>query len=263
MANAWFLKPLPIVGALAAGSSLGEPMYVANDYAGVVWRSADTGGVDLVIDLGADVVVDGLLLFGCSGLGAGAVLQVAAARAATGPSGAYDWVDAAVPALAGAVPPTSGRTVVIWEAPAAPPPAARYYRLRFGGLGASPVTIARVVIGKRILLERNFGYGAAFGVRDLGSLDFSARGVMLRRRGAKLRTVGLTFSSVRKDEVEATVQPLLEQLGNTEMVGLVVDPAADAQRQNRCYFGPLVGDLGTTRRNAVAYEAKANLVSIF
>lgn len=47
------------------------------------------------------------------------------------------------------------------------------------------------------------------------------------------------------------------------MVALVTDPAVHAQRQNRCYFGPLVGDLGQTWRNSAAWEAKVNLVSIF
>ena len=47
------------------------------------------------------------------------------------------------------------------------------------------------------------------------------------------------------------------------MVALVTDPGADPQLQNRCYFGPLVGDLGQTWRNAAAWEAKTNMVSIF
>ena len=63
--------------------------------------------------------------------------------------------------------------------------------------------------------------------------------------------------------MEATTRPMLEYLGNTEMVALLTDPAADAQIASRAYFGPLVGDLAHVRRNAVAYEAKINLVSIF
>ncbi len=254
---------MPIVGATVAGSSLGDPMNVANDYAGVVWRSSLTGNADLIVDLGADVVVDSLLVFGCSGLGPGATLQIAAARAATGNNGAYDWIDAPVPALAGSSMPTSGRSVALWQAPASPPPAARYWWLRFAGLGASQVTVGRVVIGKRIQLERNFGFGASFGVRDLGSLDFSRRGVLLRARGKKLRTLGLTFSNINKSEVEAQTKPLLEQIGNTEMVGLITDPAVHAERQNRCYYGALVGDLGQAWRKANLFEAKTNLVSVF
>jgi hypothetical protein len=128
---------------------------------------------------------------------------------------------------------------------------------------AGSIQVSRVVAGQRIALERNFGFGAAFGVRDLGSVDFGRRGVLQRVRGKKLRTVGLTFSNVRKNEVEAQTTPLLERIGNTEMVAIVTDPDAHPERQNRCYFGPLVGDLGQTWRKPDLFEAKANLVSIF
>lgn len=141
---------------------------------------------------------------------------------------------------------------------------ARYVRVDYiAASTGQAVRFARVAIGKRFVPERNWSYGASFGVRDLGSLDFSPRGVLLRRRGAKLRTVSLTFSSLRKDEVEATTRPLLEYLGNTEMVALLTDPAVDAQLGSRAYFGPLVGDLAHVRRNATASEAKLNLVGIF
>ena len=83
------------------------------------------------------------------------------------------------------------------------------------------------------------------------------------RRGVRLRTVSLTFSSIRKDEAEAQVRPLLEQIGNTDMVALCIDPTVDAQRQNRCSYGPLVGDVQLKWRNAAAWEAAINQVSIF
>ena len=86
---------------------------------------------------------------------------------------------------------------------------------------------------------------------------------MLRTRGAKMRTAALTFSAARKDEVEASVKPLLEQVGNTEIIALVTDPAADPQRQNRCYCGPLVGDLSAVWRNAAAFETKLAVLSLF
>ena len=72
---------------------------------------------------------------------------------------------------------------------------------------------SRVVIGKRVQPGRNFSYGAGFGVKDLGSVDFSRRGVLLRSRGAKLRTGSLTFSNLKKDEAEQVFKPLLEYLG--------------------------------------------------
>ena len=104
--------------------------------------------------------------------------------------------------------------------------------------------------------------GAALGVRDFGSLDFSNRAVLLRRYAKKLRSVGLTFASAYKDEVEAQIMPLLEEIGGTDCIALITDPAADAMRQRRMYYGPLVGEIGTIWRNAAAWQWQATLQSL-
>lgn len=264
MSNAWIIAPLPIPAAAASNTAAGrDPLFVANDYAGVVWQSSGEAAPWLRLDLGVDTSIDTIALFGLAGLTNANTVTIQTATAAQGTgfgAGAFTAFATAVSALAGTAMPVSGKGIGLFSLPA--PVTARYVKISFTGLG-SAIQIARAVIGKRIQLDRNFGYGAAFGVKDLGSLDFSTRGVLLRHRGAKLRTVGLTFSNIRKDEVEASTKPLLEQLGNTELLALITDPSADAQRQNRCYFGPLVGDLSHTWRNAAAWEAKANVVSIF
>jgi hypothetical protein len=159
---------------------------------------------------------------------------------------------------------TGGSGASLWSAPADGRPAAvRYIQLVFGNLGGAAVQLARAAVGKRIQLARNFSFGGAFGVRDLGSLDFSPRGVLLRRRGVKLRTVGISFDNAFRDEVEGAIQPLIEAAGMTELVGLVTDPEPHAQRERRSYFGPLIGDTGTVQRTAVGWQWKCNLVSIF
>lgn len=266
MANAWILPPLAMSGITVSSAALGAGAYMGNDYAGVVWRSAAGDVATIIVDLGADRPLDTLMLFGVDGTAIGAAtLEVRLATAAQGSNFAAGgfWAAPVQPLLSGdRLASGAGVAIASWGAPA--PAAARYLLLRIAGMTAGgSVQIARVVVGKRIQLARNFGYGAAFGVRDLGSLDFTRRGVLQRARGKKLRTVGVTFSNINRDEVEAYTQPLLERIGNTEMVALVTDPADVAQRQGRCYFGPLVGDLGHTWRKAQLFEAKANLVSIF
>lgn len=280
MANAFLLRPHGFADIGAYDSAPGFPIANAgNDYAGVVWRSRVGDNAHFVIDFGADVPVDTVMLFGVWGDIAYAKgrARLALATAAQGPAfsvehtadgtgaGRY-WLDPGLlPIFAGGVT-DPGNGVFLWTPPAgvARPGVARYLYLNFVGLGPGGyIQIARIVAGQAIRLERNFGYGGAHGVRDLGSLDFSARGVLQRRRGKKLRTVGLTFSHVRRDEVEAQTGPLLERIGNTEMVALVTDPAPHPMLQRRCYYGPLVGDLGHTWRNAAAWEAKVNLVSVF
>lgn len=264
MANAWILAPLPIPAAAASNTAAGRaPVHVGNDYAGVVWQSNGEASPWIVIDLGGDLPIDTVSMFGLAGISTANTLTIQTATAAQGGGfggGSYTAFVTAATALAGATMPLSGKGVSLHSIAA--PVTCRYVKIAFTGL-AGAIQIARCVIGKRIVLERNFSFGGARGVRDLGSVDFSARGVLLRRSGKKLRTAALTFSCVNKDEVEAHTQPLIERLGNTETAALFTDPAPDPQRQNRAYFGFLVGDLAQTQRNARAWEAKLNVVSIF
>lgn len=269
MANAWIIEPLPMrPGVKAFGTvRVGSPDNVRNDFGGVILElGTDYGGGNggaVGIDLGSDVLFDTVLVFGVNIIPGGSQFRVDWATAAQGDFTGAFTAGELVHAFAGdpGVSP-GGRSITMSALPA--PVLARYLHLSyFSSIPGVPVQMARVVVGRRIELERNFSFGAGFGVKDLGSLEFSRRGVLLRNRGAKLRTTALSFSSIRKDEVEQLTRPLLEQIGNTECVALVTDPAPDAQRQNRCYFGPLVGDLSQTWRRAGAWEAKINMVSIF
>jgi len=266
VSNGFVLKPLPFSVAAASSAAAGyDAANMANDHMGVVWKSASGNPYQqLIIDMGADVAIDTIVMVGCTGAQDGWTLRVWAATEAQGTGFPPEsWRDDPMPFLAGSVMPVSGRGRCLWMAPASGgPPPSRYIFLGFDGLSGAAVTIARIVIGKRVQLARNFSFGAAFGVRDLGNADFSPRGVFLRRRGVKLRSVGLTFASVYKDEVEAVVHPLIETVGLTEPVALVTDPDPDAQRQNRIWFGPLVGDLGTVWSRASGFEWRANVVSL-
>lgn len=268
MANAWIINPMAAVATDAGATSIGDKSYVLNDYAGVIWGAAGgtMGGSGpyshyLGFDMGAAVTIDTIAVFGLpTNISSTAVFFVAGSNDPSFSTGVT--FSPTAPLYAGSIFGQGRPGCGLWSYPGSLP-AARYYRLFWQGAAQFDLTVSRIVIGQRLVLERNFSFGAAFGVRDLGSLDFSRRAVLIRNRGKKLRTVGLTFSNIRKDEVEAAVKPLLEQIGNTEMVALVTDPAADAQRQNRMYFGPLVGDLSMVWRNAAAWESKANIVSNF
>jgi hypothetical protein len=268
MANAILLKPLSIVAATANATTSGQPIYVGNDYAGVGWSVAASSVAGSVpyyhyidVDLGAALNIDTVMVFGLpGGLPADASVY---AQGYTAQYASTVWsAPVTVPVYAGSSRITAAGGVTYMDLGAIQP-AARIIRLVFQSTARFDLTIARIVVGTRIQLARNFGFGGSFGVRDLGSLDFSARGVLLRRRGRKLRTVSLTFSNVRREEVEAAVQPIIETCGNTEPIALVTDPSADPMRERRCFFGPLVGDLSTVWRNAAAWEWKSNLVSLF
>lgn len=278
MANAILVEPLATAIIAETGTMPGfSSSNVRNDYRGVIWRSTRANSITLVVDLGADIPVDTIMFFGLSGeLPSNSNVRIALATQVQGPTfsgvptsdglgeGRF-YLDPENALLNGA-PISSGNAVFFWQRPMSDtsPRSVRYVYINITALTAtSYVDIARLVIGNALRLERNFANGGRFGVRDLGSLDFSQRGVLLRRRAPKLRTAALTFASIHRDEVEAKTKPLLERIGNTEMVALVTDPDPDPMRQTRCYFGPLVGDLGHTHRRADFYEAGVNIVSIF
>lgn len=279
MSNAFVVRPLPIVSAIVrgGGTALGDPANVMNDYAGVIWRSVAGNAVALQFDLGADTDIDTVLLFGIGGsLSPATQLAVSLATDAQGATFAGSNVASGVGTgnywqpfiqdiYAGSAMPVIGGGKALWIKPSGGPPLFRHLHVAFSVIGAAnQIEIARVVIGKRVLLARNFAFGGQFGVRDLGSFDFSPRGVLMRRRSKKLRTVNIAFPSTFRDEIEEQVQPLLEMIGNTEPIALVTDPDADAQRQNRMYFGPMLGEIATTQARAGGgWEWRCPMVSLF
>ncbi|WP_380873590.1 hypothetical protein [Sphingomonas sp. DBB INV C78] len=263
------MRTLPFTGSGAIAN-------LGNDYAGIVWQSGVADAVAIVVDLGADVDLDTIGLFGIAGtLLSSASLRVSLATAAQGPAmngsnvttgtGTGNFWQPFTQALyAGSSMPVLGGGRSLWQKPAGGPPLFRYVNINVFGMGATNyVQMSRVAIGKRIQLDRNFVFGGAFGVRDLGNFDLSPRGVLIRRRSVKLRTAGVSFPHIHRDEVEAQVTPLLERLGNTEVVMLVTEPDAHAQRQNRMYLGPMVGDLSAVWAKADGFEWRCNLVSLF
>lgn len=271
MSNAFLLRPLEWAAITASNTAAG---FAATNLApapvprmGRVWRS-DAGSAtrSLTVDLGSDQSVDTIALFG---LGAGNAAPASGwnwsidlATAAQGSFTGAFWSGSSAALLAGAVLPVSGRGKALWLAPVGAPAAARYVRINLSALASATVQIALVALGQRFQPQRNYSYGAAFGVRDLGGIDYSPRGVVLRRPGVKLRGMGLTFASVKRDEVEDSLQRLLERVGNTDPVVLVSDPDAHPQRQNRMGIGHLTGNLGSIHRVPGAFQAEVNFVAV-
>lgn len=271
MANAFLMRPLPMASIVANNTATG---FAASNLSpwpvprmGRVWRS-DPGAASrgLTIDLGSDQPIDTIALFG---IGTGNAppsaswhWRVDLATNAQGPFTGAAWSGPQEALLAGSVLPVSGFGKALWQAPAGAPAAARYVGINLLNLGSAAIQIALVAVGQRFQPSRNYSYGAAFGVRDLGALDYSPRGVVLRRPGVKLRGMGLSFTAIRKDEVETALQRLFERVGNTDPVVLVSDPDPHAQRQNRMGIGHLTGNLGSVHRVPGFYQADVNFVAV-
>lgn len=261
MANAFLLRPLPMA-ALHVGGTIqaGAPAYLGNDYAGIVCRFAcDLGGNvgAIEVDFGADVQFDTVMLFGLTMAPPGTIAT--ALYATAGAPNSFSVV-ASGAAYAGseARRPGEGAMLLMFAGVTG-----RYLNINFAaGASGQSVQATRLVAGRRFQPAIGFEFGAQFGVRDLGSFDLSSRGVPLRHRGRKLRTVSLSFPALNKQEAESVAQKLLEEVGNTECIALCTDPAPDPERQSRCYYGPMVGDLGRTWATAAGHKVPINLVEI-
>lgn len=264
MANGFLLKPLDLALVTCSTAATGyKASNVNDDRMGLVWRSLASGGTQsLVIDLGANTAVDTITLHGLTDALPAWQWAVELATSAQGKfTGAY-WSGTAADLLAGATMPQNGRGRALWEAPDDAPASARYVRIAFSALADAAIEVARVCIGQRITLGRNFTYGAALGIRPLGSTAFSARGVLLRRRGARLRGVGVAVDAATRSEAETLIMPLLEQVGNDETVCLCMESTADDELQNRIWLGFLQGDLGSIYAGHDRFTASFNVLAV-
>jgi hypothetical protein len=266
MSNAILMFERGVVGFSGySGTIAGSIANLANDYAGIVWSSdVSLGYASIVLDMGSDVLINTIALFGITGVtGAAPLVQIQANTEAQGSFGAPFWLSTPEPLFAGSEVLQNGKQAALWIAPSvSPPPVARYWHIIASGVGAG-FTAARIVVGARLALQRNFSFGNAIGSRSFGRMEFNNRGVPLRRDGPKLRTRSLTFQHIYKDEVENGVAPYLQGAGNEVPLLLVTDIDPSPQRTRRMFFGPLVGDLSIIQRNAVGYQWQADLVSLF
>ena len=268
MANALLLEPLEWASIAASDTATGYSVDNLGPIGGIemmgmVWRTnAGAAARSLTIDLGGDKAVDTILVLGLYGAEAGWTWSIDLATAAQGAFSGSFWAGSAETLLAGSVMPVGGLGKALWQAPGGAPAVARYVRINFPAHGTAAVEASRVVVAGKIQLERNFRFGAALGIRPLGKMDFSIRGVPLGRKGKKLRGLGISFPHIYRDEVEAAVMPLLERVGNDTAVSIVQDPAADSQRQNRIWHGYLTGNLGSTWARPGGFQADFNLIAL-
>ncbi|MEO1222355.1 MAG: hypothetical protein AAFY42_13600 [Pseudomonadota bacterium] len=234
MANMILYRSLRVASVTAPSSQIDYSAKNLSPYPiprmGRVWRhngSSDTATI--TFDLGKDSAIDVVSLFG---IGEGNAPPSSAWRwsidLASEAQGAFDdafWSGATEALLAGSALPQSGFGKALWLAPADAPATARYVRVNLSQLGGAYCQIAIAAMGKAFQPSRNYSYGAAFGVRDLGALDYAPRGGISRREGVKLPGVGLSLRALRREEVEEQLQDLLEEVGNTDPVVLIKDPS--------------------------------------
>jgi hypothetical protein len=186
MSNAIIMQPVNVAAyGSQVGTVAGVPSNAGNDYFGVTWSGIVnvSGNADIWVDLGSDQVIDTIAILGIRDVTGGAPLfQLGVSTAAQGLAGVGTYYSPTYPLYAGANALASGRQAMLWTAPAAGgPPASRYWQVVAQSLGAG-FRISRIILGRRIALARNFSFGAPIGVRSFGSVGFSNRGALLRRK---------------------------------------------------------------------------------
>lgn len=263
MANGIILEPIAISSVTASNTATGySASNVTSDFMGLVWKT-DTGSATrtLTLDLGSDVDFNTIVLLGLNGALAAWdwSVEIAADGDASFASG---WTGSDEDLLAGATMPVSGKGKAIWQAPGGAPTAGRYIRITFKNLSSAAVECARVIVAQKFQPERNFRFGAALGIRSTGGVEFSRRGLPLIERGVQLRGIGISYDASTEAEIETNILPLLERVGNEYPICIVRDPDANAQRQNRIYFGYLTGDLGAIWSRHNGFTTSFNLVAV-
>lgn len=258
MSNAWVMQPQAMTvtsGNTASGYAAAN---VADDRMGLVWKSTSVAAPKLSIDLGATPPdINWIVLFGIVPGGA-TLLKVRAADDSGFTTNVYDSGN--ITLLAGMNYASHGYGVGWWDGITR---TQRYWELTFSAASGNVTPqVARVAMGKYLQLGKNYVVGAGYGVRSQGSVDFNRYGSLLRSRGAKMRTIGISYTYVTKDEFQNNVQPLVEALGSDEPIILCTDPAVDENRQKRCYIGPPTGDLGTVHRQLQGWEWKLQLTDL-
>lgn len=260
MTNAFIVKPLvpTAISASTGGTAAGTAAaYLVNDFIGTLWRSTATSGNTAIdVDFSAAVGVDFAALLSSNGACATQQIAGATSQANLGSAG---YIGAAAPFAAGATVPISGRINSFADLGSVQN--YRWWRFQQNTLSAA-FEAGRLVLGQKFQPARNFTFGASFGARDLGGMDWSRQAVPLETPGKIMRTVGLSWSAVSKVEAEERLQALLETIGNRGFATVVSDGDVNANRQSRMFHGVLEGSLDRLWRTADAFEWRCNLRSV-
>jgi hypothetical protein len=239
----------------AAGTS---GAFVANDFMGMVMRSASAANPAAVrLDLGFARAIDTVAVLECFARTSSGGVSITIGNDSTFAT-FVESVDATPPGgeyLAASFL----RHAVGYFTTATP---CRYVLVQVNGDGVFLPQFARALVGTRLQPARNFSFGVARGARDLGEVEFSPRGAMLRRRGRKLRTLGLSWGFLTQVEAEGFSIPLFEGAGETEFILACLNPDADVERNRRLYYGPLEGNLSLTWRAHDLWEKRLQMVSV-
>lgn len=232
----FFVRPLDLGSFVASAADAGYPVYHLNRHkaSGLTWRANADGGLWARGVFPAQASIDFCALISANAQpGTTIRLRLGDSQAdVDGASAPYDSTSL------GFINPAITRQDGLYhshlELPVAQ--AATWWRIDIGG-HTGAFQASSLILGAKIEPSHFYNFDWEYGVRDLGSIDFTRFGVVDEQDGAVWRTIDFTLAWQSEAEFEASFRPMAEALGKRGVIYLCFDPEPTIYRQARTYLG--------------------------
>lgn len=229
----FFVVPLDL-GAITAGSAMaGFPAAHLDRFEGpgLTWQSAAASFVRG--DLGAAQAIDFCSIISANAQ-PGTTFRLRLGDTQAEVDGAADYDSGAQTFISPSITRSDGLYHSHWELPSTQ--TKRWWRIDIGS-HTGAFQASKIVLGKRVNVDRFYNYDFEMGVEDRGSAEITRHGVVDSSPGVVLRTVEFTLEWMTRAEYEASFRPMFEQLGQTGIVYCCFDPESSTNRQAWTYMG--------------------------
>lgn len=232
-----FVLPVPLIGLSADSAGNGHPVdnLAEHKAIGLTWQSGSYGDHWIRGQFTGPRAIDFCALVSANAQPDTQVrLRLGSTMAQVDGSAPYD--SGALPFISPAISREDGLYHSHLELPS--PVTANAFRLDITG-HSGPFEASMLVLGQKVEPSRFYNWDREFGVKDLGSGEFTSWGVFNEQPGIVMRTIDFTLGWQSETEFEASFRPMIEQLGIRQPLYLVFDPEPHAARQAKTYMGML------------------------
>lgn len=232
----FFVRPINLGNFVASAAQSGYPVYHLNRHkaAGLIWQANATGGLWArgVFNATASIDFCAMILANAQP-GTTIRVRLGATQAdVDGSSAPYDSTP--LPFINPSIVRDDGLYHSHLELPSVQ--TATWWRIDIGGHSGA-FQASSLIFGAKIEPTHFYNFDWEYGIRDLGSIDFTRNGVVDEAEGAIWRTIDFTLGWQSEAEFEASFRPMAEALGKRGVVYLCFDPEPTTYRQARTYLG--------------------------
>lgn len=233
-----FIKPLDLGAITASAANSGHPVFALNRHKaiGVTWQADATSGLWARGKFDTTQTVNFAAMVAANAQ-VGTTIQLRLGNTQADVDGSSAPYDSGALTF---INPAIMREDDLYHShlEMASPVAALWWRIDIGGHTGS-FEASSLILGQSIEPSRFYNYDWQYGVRDLGTMDFTRYGVLDEEPGVIFRTVEFTLGWVSEAEYEASFRPLVENAGKRGIVYVVFDPQPSSYRQARTFMGVL------------------------